>query len=290
MKNNIARLVLFLLCVLDGLLWFQFSFAHGPQPGDYFLDVGQGDSELVILPDGARILIDGGPPNGKAVVELEKLLPIGERYLDLVVLSHPQLDHFGGLGAVLDNFDVGALLWNGRNDSPNVSPWQEFLDEARARGIAMVPLMRGDAIRTEKNVVDVLSPDATLAESAELNDTGLVLLVEAPELRTLFTADIGMNVEDYLLKLESSTLRADVLKAAHHGSKYSSGAAFLRAVNPKVVVIEVGAGNTYGHPGKEALARIVSSTRAQVFRTDQDGTVQVSLVGGTLMAEVGKAP
>jgi competence protein ComEC len=281
-RSNFTALIFFLLAVLDVFLWCEMAGANTPRPGDYFLDVGQGDSELVILPGDVRILIDGGPANDKAAAALGKILPAGDRYIDLVMNSHPQLDHFGGLAAVLDGFKVGAFLWNGRSDSPNVAEWRTLVQKAGDDHIAMVPLAQDDTIRAGASDLRILSPDAELGQSAELNDTGLVALAETPDLRTLFTADIAFNVENYLLKRGAADLRADVLKIAHHGSKYSSGADFLRAVSPKAVAIEVGAGNTYGHPSPQTLARIASSTNAQVFRTDQDGTVEIFEEDGRL--------
>ena len=119
-------------------------------------------------------------------------------------------------------------------------------------------------------------------QSAELNDTGLVELIKTADFRALFTADIGFNIEDWLVA-NVKDLRADILKVPHHGSKYASGDVFLRAVDPAVAVIEVGAKNTYGQPGAATLARIASSTRATVFRTDQNGTVEVYYENRKLM-------
>ena len=102
-----------------------------------------------------------------------------------------------------------------------------------------------------------------------------------PGMRTLLTADTGFNVEELFLA-RGMDIRADVLKIGHHGSRYSSENAFLRAVDPKIAVIEVGAKNTYGHPAKETLARIASSTRALVVRTDKNGTTEVFSERGKL--------
>jgi competence protein ComEC len=283
MKNRIGILLLFLLVILDLIIWREIVFAGTVRAGDYFLDVGQGDSELVILPSGARVLIDGGP-GAKVAAALEKILPTSDRYVDLLLNTHPQLDHFAGFSAVLDSFEVGAVLTNGRDDNPTVAEWPALVEKIQANRIAMLTLARGDRIASGSSSIKILSPDRSLAESAELNDTGIVALTFTPELRTLFTADIGSNIEQYLLA-QGDDLRADVLKIPHHGSKYSSSAEFLRAVNPRVAVIEVGTRNTYGHPAPQTLARLASSTRAEIFRTDQNGTVAVFTEDGKLKIE-----
>ena len=114
-------------------------------------------------------------------------------------------------------------------------------------------------------------------------------LVKTPEFRTLLTADTGFNIEDWLVARHDD-IRADVLKVAHHGSKYASDDAFLRAVDPAVAVIEVGAKNTYGQPGPSTLARLASATDAVVFRTDRDGTVEIYPEDGKLRVVEGKEP
>jgi competence protein ComEC len=127
----------------------------------------------------------------------------------------------------------------------------------------------------------MISPDSDFVQSGELNDTGLVELVKTPQLTSLFTADTGSNVEDSLLA-NHADLRADILKIPHHGSKYASNSDFLRAVDPKIAVIEVGAKNSFGQPSKEALAHIASSTKAKIFRTDEDGTITITTKDGEI--------
>ena len=272
-------IVIFILIVFaDLFLWWGIFGAGGLRAGDYFLNVGQGDSELVILPNGVRILTDAGP-DASVVREIEKILPASDRYVDIAFISHPQADHYNGYNHLLDSVDVGAFVWNGRDDDPSVASWKTLLAKIHTKGIPMVTLARGDRIRADVAEDDILSPDSELASSAELNDTGLVELIKTPNLKTLFTADTGMHVEQFLLERHSD-VRADILKVAHHGSKFSTSDAFLRAVNPSIVAIEVGANNTYGHPASSTLARIASSTHAFVFRTDKNGTIFIGSEGG----------
>ncbi len=267
---------------LDLFCWVSL-FMHQTFPGPhvYFLDVGQGDSELIVFPDGTTVMTDAGPTDA-VLGSLEKAIP-GQHYIDIAVVTHPQTDHFNGYNFILDHYDIGTFLYNGRDD-PGIAEWTALKNKIASKHIPLVRLAAGDRIHDAGNQIDILSPNAEFIHSAELNDTGLVELVRTNDFRALFIADIGFTVENWLVA-KRGDLHADILKVPHHGSKYSSGDAFLRAVNPSVAVIEVGAKNVYGHPGAATLARLASSTHAEVFRTDQNGTVNISYENGRLKIE-----
>jgi competence protein ComEC len=272
-KNNLFFVaVVFVFFALDIFCWFSIVLSRPDSAASaYFLDVGQGDGELMVFPGGPVMMTDAGPTDA-VLGSLKKALP-GKRYIDLAFITHPQLDHFNGYNFILDHYDVGAFLYNGRDD-PGVAAWTDLKGKIAAKHIPFITLGTGDSVHYEKNEVDILSPNPEFSESAELNDTGLVEMIKTANFRALFTADIGFNVEDWLVA-NVKDLHADILKVPHHGSKYSSGDAFLRAVDPSIAVIEVGAKNVYGHPGAATLARLASSTRAKVFRTDQNGNVEI---------------
>lgn len=270
--RHILAGTLAILFMIDCVAWSSLFFGD-PRTGPraYFLDVGQGDSEAMVFPDGAIVMTDAGPTDA-VLAALDHALP-GTHYIDLAIITHPQLDHFNGYNFILDHYDVGAFIYNGRDD-PGVAEWAALKNKIAAKHISFITLGAGDHIREGEGEIDILSPGSDFLRSAELNDTGIVEMVRVPQFRALFTADIGSAVEDWLVR-SGSDLHADVLKIAHHGSKYSSGAVFLRAVQPAVAVIEVGAKNTYGQPGAATLARVASSTHAEIFRTDQNGTVEI---------------
>jgi len=241
----------------------------------YFLDVGQGDSSLILLPYGPKVLIDGGP--GKNVLaQLDKVLPPQDRYIDLVILSHPQLDHFSGLISVLDRYDIGAFIYNGRDGE--ISAWQDLTNVLKEKKIPTLFLEKGDNITYKNRDLKILSPNKNLLSSKELNDTTVVALVESEGVTALFTGDIGFNVENELV--ESYDMNIDLLKVAHHGSKYSSGAKFLSEATPLVSVIQVG-DNKYGHPTKEAIERLIQ-VGSNIYRNDSDGTVHIEGQNGRL--------
>jgi len=274
-KKNYLGIVIFCLFVLDIFVWSRIIISKSADGESlYFFDVGQGDSEMISL-DSVQILIDGGP-NSKILNELPKALSIGDRYIDLVVLSHPQLDHFGGLIDVLKNYKIGAFIGNGLKGTSGA--YQELENLIAQNAIKYLAVNEGDRVKYKDYILDVLAPSDKNLVSKESNDTGLVLKFSSPKLKALYAADIGFDIEKELLK--KYDLDIDILKVAHHGSKYSSAKEFLAAVSPKAAILEVGK-NSYGHPTKEALSRF-TEIGAQIFRTDKNGTIKFDLAKNVL--------
>lgn len=267
MKQKAISIFLVLIG-FDIILWLFIVFGPGLIPGLYFFNIGQGDSELIIFPGGITMLIDGGP-NSSVLKNLSALLPVQDRYLDLVVMSHPQLDHFGGLIDVLKQYEVGAFIGSGR--AGTTASFNALSEVIQDKQISYVQLKEGDLIRMGEAVVTVLAPSPLEWESKELNDTALVFLIQTPEYRALYTGDIGANVEARLVR--DYNLKANVLKVGHHGSRFSSSDLFLAEVLPDIAVIEVGK-NSYGHPTPAALGRLSKWAQA-IFRTDQNGLVKI---------------
>ncbi|OGY64467.1 MAG: hypothetical protein A2214_00940 [Candidatus Harrisonbacteria bacterium RIFOXYA1_FULL_48_8] len=267
---------LLVLIAANGFIWQAILFGSGTENlGLYFLDVGQGDSELINFPGDVQVLIDGGP-NTKVLEGLARALPAQDRYIDLVVVSHPQLDHFGGLIDVLESYKVGAVIENGRKGT--TAAYADFEKTLQENGVRRIILTEGDKIKYEDATLSVLSPNRKNLASKELNDSVLVMMLEKSGLRALYTGDIGKDIEDELLK--KYDLSAQVLKVGHHGSRFSSSPEFLKAVNPVISVIEVGK-NTYGHPTPAALGRL-ADVGTQIFRTDRDRTILVDFDGDKL--------
>jgi len=261
------------------LIWSEGASAGKTQAGFYFLNVGQGDSELAVFPFGAKVITDAGP--GKQVAsEAQSVLGTLDNYIDLAIISHPELDHYGGFAELLTRYDIGMLITNGREPAVPSREWSELMKEVRAKNIPMLAVGAGDNIFLGKDEINVLSPTAKLQRSKEMNDTCIVERVSLGGVKELLTGDIGDKTEKALLS-SGADLRADILKVAHHGSKYSSSAAFLAAVSPSVAMIEVGKKNTYGHPTQAVLDRL-AAVGASIFRTDQLGTIGAREENGTL--------
>lgn len=269
-KNWVVLLVA-VLVIFDGLVWHEIIFNRQNQtPEIYFLDVGQGDSELVVLSGNIKVLIDGGPDK-KILENLPAVLSYFDRRIDLVVMSHAQLDHFGGLIEVLKRYQVGAFIWNGiKNDTESFKELQKVIEENK---ISQIILAENDKIKYKDEIIKIIYPSGDMDPVKSANDAALVLKFESKNGSALFTADIGKKVEQELAA--KYDLTSDVLKVGHHGSKSSSFAGFLGEVNPKISVIEVGK-NSYGHPTKEALDRL-SDIGSKIFRTDKNGIIKLVL-------------
>jgi len=278
-RNHLILFLIFLV-VFDFLVWKSIILNKPNSDTElYFLDVGQGDSELVILPGGIKILIDAGP-NNKIVSELESVLRSTDRYIDLLVLSHPETDHFNGFIDVLKRYQVGAFIYNGRAGA--AQSWKELAKIVEENKVPVFVLGQGDKIKNQDDFFEILLPNVDFLRSKELNDTSLIMKLinndEQNQIKILFTGDIGEKNEKYLIN--NFDIRADILKVGHHGSKYSSGDYFLKAVNPKISAIEVGK-NSYGHPTKEVLERL-ASVGSQIFRTDQNSIIKLAIKGNEI--------
>lgn len=276
--NFVKNLSLALIVLVAGNVFIWWAIIGNGETKDlelYFLDVGQGDSELINFPGNVQILIDGGP-NTKILNSISKALSPQDRYIDLLVVTHPQLDHYGGFIDVLKNYKVGAVIDNGRRGTTRT--YDDFEKAIQASGAKHIILKEGDKIKYEDAILSVLSPNRKNLASKELNDTTLVMMLEKAGLRALYTGDIGADLEKELMA--KYDLSAQVLKVGHHGSKFSSDSKFLREVNPKISVIEVGK-NSYGHPTGQTLARL-ANIGSKIFRTDKNSTVKILFDGEKL--------
>ncbi|MDP2594177.1 MAG: MBL fold metallo-hydrolase [bacterium] len=264
------------------MLWVWFGiFATRTIPSTlYVLDVGQGDSQLIVLASEddrstIKILIDGGRDKTVLTALDEALGSLDNKYIDIVILTHTDFDHLGGLIEVVRRYDIGMFISNGRAGATEA---YDTLTEALATyNIPTLVLLEGDSIRYGDNRLAILSPDRALLEHKEINESGIVTMLQSEGTKALFTADIGLSTENMLLK-KKYDLAADILKVGHHGSKYSSSENFIAAVRPLVSVIGVGK-NRYGHPTARVLETL-ELVGSSMYRTDEDGTIRIPLGTG----------
>jgi len=252
-----------------------------------FLDVGQGDAILIQTPGGQDILIDGGPDPQKINLELSKKLPFWDRTIDLVVCTQPHADHVTGLVEVLQRYKVNQVLEPGV--SYNSSIYQEWCNLVENKGIEYNIARAGHEIDLGSGIkMEVLNPPEGLFEgtSHDVDNNGVVLRLTWDKVSFLFTADIREEAEFELIG-QRANLKSTVLKVAHHGSKTSSSQQFLAAVDPEVAVISAGADNPFGHPSPEVVERLIDRLgKDNVYRTDQDGSVELITDGERLWARV----
>jgi len=246
------------------------------------LDVGQGDAILVTLPDGQQLLIDGGPSPLTLSTELGRAMPFWDHNIELVVLSHPDKDHLGGLLAALERYHVDQVLDSAvDDDAPATLHWRELLAE---NNIQVQQACAGMRIDLGNGVaMEVLHPppagSATL-KSLTPNDASTVLRMTYGAVSFLFTGDLEAKGELTLLH-SGSPIASDVLKVSHHGAAEATTADFIQAVSPQLAVISVGP-NRFGHPASETLKRLEHGT---VLRTDLYGTIDIRTDGVTCWAD-----
>lgn len=247
-----------------------------------FLDVGQGDSILIETPSGQVILIDGGPDRA-VLAELGRSLPVYERTIDLLVLTHGDADHVTGLVEVLHRYDVQRVLYTGVEKRSVV--YETWLDAVNDEGATRIAARRGQVFTLGETTVEVLFPFSDLSGQARepINDTSLFLRVVYGETEYLFTGDASIAIEQQLIE-HAAHIDADVLKVGHHGSASSSSSAFLERVSPQIAVIQVGEGNAFDHPRQEVLDRL-RAVGSRVLRTDQVGKIVLTSDGRRIMID-----
>lgn len=235
------------------------------------LDVGQGDAILLRTPRGDDVLIDGGP-NRSVLAALERHLPPADRTIELVVLTHPEIDHVGGLPAVAETYRIAQVLETTvRGTSRAATDWERAVGEEGSR---VVTARAGTEVDLGGVELTVLWPETDpAADTASRNETSVVLEVRYGATSFLFTGDISSKVEERLVMTHSLS-DVDVLKVPHHGSRTSSSEAFIDAATPEVAVISVGRNNSYHHPHPTTLRRY-EQRKIRVFRTDLDGDVEL---------------
>lgn len=269
LRENLRWYALGALFVLVVFIWAViFSKSNGGKLTVAFLDVGQGDAIFIEAPSGAQMLIDGGA--GKNVLrELSAQMPFYDRSIDIVLATHPDKDHTGGLPDVLERYDVGVFFEPGvKGSSGTYKALENLVSE---KNITHVFARRGTVIRLDENVsFNILFPDRNVSE-VESNTASVVGQLVYGDTEFLLTGDSPKSIEEYLVALDGDVLESDVLKAGHHGSKTSSAESFVALASPTYAVISAGEENRYGHPHKETL-NIFENLDSEILET-KNGTV-----------------
>ena len=247
-----------------------------------FIDVGQGDSTLIRV-DNKNILIDGGGSLYSDSFDVgEKtlfpyLLDRGITYLDYVIVSHFDADHFQGLEYVINNIKVKNAIISSLGQ--NSKEYETFLNLAKKKKINIIYVKKGDSINFNNAKIEILYPDNEIINDNAKNNNALVCKLIYNNFSMLFTGDIEEIAEKKILKLyekNKEKLRADVLKVGHHGSKTSSSYDFIKTVSPKIALIGVGKDNNFGHPNLGVIERLEKSG-ATIYRTDYMGEIELSI-------------
>ncbi len=234
-----------------------------------FLNVGQGDSSLIKLPNRQVILIDGGPDN-LVLKRLGENLPFYRRRLDYIIVSHFHDDHLIGLIEVINRYKIGSIIYMKGEERSVLG--SIFIRMAKLKKINLIAVENEATLNYFPGCfIKILNP-VIFAIKNDGNNS-LISKLSCQKETALFTGDNNFKIEAALLKT-GEDWSAKILKAAHHGSKSANSEMFLRGVNPSWLIISVGINNRFGHPSAEIVSR-AAYLGLPIKRTDQDGTIKI---------------
>ena len=280
MNKKIFLYLALILLALNFFCWKEvFSLTENNYLKVDFLDVGQGDSAFIETPEKHQILIDGGPTSA-VLQKLSERMPFWDKEIDLIILTHPELDHMQGLIDVLQRYRADYILWTGiLRETSEYKKWASILSQNSKK---VIVVSAGTKVKAGNAEIDILFPFENLAgnEVKNTNDSSIVAKLIYGKESFLFTGDISSTAEKLLANSKENIL-SNVLKVAHHGSKYSTSDLFLAAVAPRIAVISAGVKNTYGHPTREVLQRL-QNYDITTLRTDQSGDINFVTDGNSI--------
>lgn len=270
-----------LTLILGGIIWYQIN---NQDLKVIFLDVGQGDA--ILVSQGAnQMLIDGGR-SGKVLLEkLGSFIPFWDRQIEVVVATHPDQDHIGGLVEVLKSYKVPNVI-KSKAESESQT-YKALADEIKKEGAEIVEARKGLGLNFPAGArVEVIFPAISLAAGAatDSNAGSVVVKLNFGENSFLLTGDLPSKQEQELLS-NNGNIISKILKVAHHGSKYSTSVEFLDTVKPEEAVVSVGKNNSYGHPNQEILSRL-AKRGIKIWRTDERGDIIYKCENQTLKCKI----
>lgn len=273
--KKIAYVIVAILFVCNIFSWSYLCLQKDDFLKVVFFDVGQGDGIFIETPDKKQIVIDGGNDYNLMAEKISHEVPFWDKDLDAVILTHCDSDHMNGLFGVLKDYKVNNILWTGigkEGSEEKIANWNNMIEQEKKNdGASVVLTERGKTIIAKNITIDFFWPKKILDdEDTKSNEDSLVLKLCYIQSCFLFTGDISASEEKELI---DKNIQAEILKVAHHGSKYSSSTDFLKNVSPKLAVISVGK-NSYGHPDVSTIGRL-QDVGAKIVRTDERGDITI---------------
>lgn len=263
---------LIIILTLLFILGFTLTLSAQENLKIYFLDVGQGDSSLIISSSGQVVLIDSGPDESLILNYLENL---NISHIDLLITSHAHADHIAGMDKIIAKYRPRAFIDSGIPHT--TATYQKMISTILKNNINYY---QGTSrkINLGSLIFTILPPANPLINVSEINNNSVVIRLDFKDFSCLFTGDIEKEREGQLLNESGNNLRVDILKIAHHGSSSSSLPLFIQAVSPETGIIFCGKDNQYGHPHQETLT-FLQNLGINIYRTDLYGTILVETNG-----------
>ncbi|MDH5442624.1 MAG: MBL fold metallo-hydrolase, partial [Candidatus Nomurabacteria bacterium] len=251
--------VIGLFIIIIVIIWIPASASTSQNLGVSFLNVGQGDAIFITAPNGNQMLIDGGP-DSSVLAELGEQMKFSDRSIDVILATHADADHIGGLPDILAGYKIGTII------TPCVPADTGLYDEfetavAGEPDVRTICAQRGMRIMLDERAgvfADILFPDRDMSDVRDRNDSSIIVKLTYGDIDFLFTGDASQTIENYLSYIGSDDLDIEILKLGHHGSKTSTSDLFLQNTSPEMAVVSAGAGNRYGHPHDEVIDALTS--------------------------------
>lgn len=269
-----------ILIISTIIIWSNFYNIENNGLWVHFLDIGQGDSIIIRTVDNKIILVDGGPDNS-VVNQLNKVIPYWFRNIDLVILTHPDLDHVGGLPEILNIYKIGKVLYTDlihknyayQKFEENIKQWDIDILEYDDKSNFKVGCC---------TYLNLLSPTKDIIQNSDVsvNDKSIVFELIYDDINMFFGGDIGEDIENLLVD-KGEVGKIDLLKVSHHGSMHSSPQKFIQRIKPEYAVISSKIDNKFGHPHQEVLDTL-ENNNVKILRTDISGTISVYSDGKTI--------
>lgn len=250
----------------------------------HFINVGQGDSFLIKTPKGKHVLIDGGPPEKKKVL-INYLLEEHVEEIDLLIATHPDIDHIGGLISIIQKFKIKEVIYP--NKSYHTRTYKKFKALLKQNDMKEKSIQSDKMIVLEDDVIIHFMNTFSLKKKRTNNEASLVIKLTHKDVDFLFMSDVGIFEEKIMMK--QYDMRADILKVGHHGSNTSSSKYFLEAVQPRVSIFTYGRENTYGHPVKRVIKNL-QEIDTMIYATATHGHIEVKSDGNSYFILNEKSP
>lgn len=270
-RAYVQRILFIAFLAIFALLFAAHSIETDANLKVYFLDVGQGDAIYIRTPSGHDMLIDGGP-SSVILRRLAEVMPWYDKSIDVVVETHPDADHIGGLPHVFERYEVGRFI------EPGIESKNAIDDEIRRllklEKITSELGRRGTRINFgDGSYFDILYPIDDVSGLKDPNDASIIGQMWYGSTSVMLTGDAPKSVENILVELDGEKLHSQILKAGHHGSKTSSGEAFVKLVDPEFAIISSGKDNRYRHPNIETLETL-NAFKIPFLNTAEEGTIE----------------